>query len=237
MPSAVTQPTRGWQGAVLKLFRVGDYQLTVTGRRELTDHYVRLSFSAGGLLQGRDVHPTMWIRLWFSDGEKLHQRGYTLVSPDPGADTVDIEFALHDGLAAGWAQAARVGDTIEATVLGSNFALPNPAPRGYVIVGDTASLPAINSLLAAIGDSPATVFLEAAHESDKTLPVGRDVVWVDRHGDRSLVEVVRAAAFDASGYFGWVACDTRTTRQIAQVLKDHFGVPRRSMKVQAYWMA
>ncbi len=94
-----------------------------------------------------------------------------------------------------------------------------------------------NSLLAAIGDSPATVFLEAAHESDKTLPVGRDVVWVDRHGDRSLVEFVRAAAFDASGYFGWVACDTRTTRQIAQVLKDHFGIPRRSMKVQAYWMA
>jgi len=237
MPSTVTQPTRGWQGAVLKLFRVGDYQLTVTDRRELTDHYLRLSFSAGGLLQGRDVHPTMWIRLWFSDGEKLHQRGYTLVSPDPGADTVDIEFALHDGLAAGWAQAARIGDTIEATVLGSNFALPNPAPHGYVIVGDTASLPAINTLLAAIGDSPATVFLEAAHESDKTLPVGRDVIWVDRHGDRSLVEVVRAAAFDASGYFGWVACDTRTTRQIAQVLKDCFGIPRRSMKIQAYWMA
>ncbi|AYM42014.1 siderophore-interacting protein [Mycobacteroides chelonae] len=237
MPSTVTQPTRGWQGAVLKLLRAGDFQLTVTGRRELTDNYVRLSFSAGGLLQDRDIHPTMWIRLWFSDGEKLHQRGYTLVNPDPQADTVDIEFALHDGMAARWAQAALVGDTIEATVLGSHFELPVPAPRGYIIVGDTASLPAINSLLEAIGDSPATVFLEAAHESDKTLPVKGNAVWIDRHGDRSLVQVVREAAFDAPDFFGWVACDTRTTREVAQVLKEHYGIPRRAMKAQAYWMA
>lgn len=237
MPSTVAQPTRGWQGAVLKMFRAGDYQLTVTARSDVTEHYVRLSFAAGGLLRGREVHPTMWIRLWFSDGVKLHQRGYTLVNPDAGADTVDIEFALHDGLAARWAQAAGVGDTIEATVLGSHFALPDPAPRGYVIVGDSASLPAINSLLEAIGDSPAMVFLEAAHESDKTLPVGGEATWVDRHGGRSLAEVVRAAAFDATGYFGWVACDTRNTREVAHVLKDHFGIPRRSMKAQAYWMA
>ncbi|MGH3724439.1 MAG: siderophore-interacting protein [Mycobacterium sp.] len=237
MPSTVTQPTRGWQGPVLKLFGAGDYQLTVTGRREVTDHYLRLSFAAGGLLQGRQVHPTMWIRLWFSDGGKLHQRGYTLVNPDSPADTVDIEFALHDGLAARWARSAQLGDTIEATVLGSNFALPKPAPRGYVIVGDAASLPAINSLLGAIGDSPSTVFLEAGHESDKTLPVSGEAIWVDRHGDRRLAEVVRAGAFDASDFFGWVACDTRTTREVAHVLKDDYGIPRRSMKAQAYWMA
>jgi NADPH-dependent ferric siderophore reductase len=121
--------------------------------------------------------------------------------------------------------------------LGSHFELPVPAPRGYIIVGDTASLPAINSLLEAIGDSPATVFLEAAHESDKTLPVKGNAVWIDRHGDRSLVQVVREAAFDAPDFFGWVACDTRTTREVAQVLKDHYGIPRRAMKAQAYWMA
>jgi hypothetical protein len=71
----------------------------------------------------------------------LHQRGYTLVDPNPAADTVDIEFALHDGVASRWAQDARPTDTIEVTVLGSNFTLPEPAPKGYVIVGDTASLP------------------------------------------------------------------------------------------------
>ena len=103
-------PSRGFQGAVLKLLRAGDYQLTVTGRRELSPYYLRLSFNAGGLLTDRPLHPTMWIRMWFPDGDKLHQRGYTLVDPNPEADTVDIEFALHDGVASRWAQDARSGD-------------------------------------------------------------------------------------------------------------------------------
>jgi NADPH-dependent ferric siderophore reductase len=50
------------------------------------------------MLAERPLHPTMWIRMWFADGEKQHQRGYTLVNPDPESDTVDIEFALHDGI-------------------------------------------------------------------------------------------------------------------------------------------
>ncbi|AQT78275.1 NADPH-dependent ferric siderophore reductase [Mycolicibacterium litorale] len=232
------KPSRGWQGAVLKLFRAGDYQLTVTGREQISTHYLRVSFDAGGLLAGRCVHPTMWIRMWFPDGAKLHQRGYTLVNPDAAADAVDIEFALHDGIASRWAQTARPGDTISATVLGSSFALPRPAPAGYVIVGDTASLPAINSLLDSIDDSPATVFLSAAHDDDRTLPVARDtgVVWVDRGGSgEELVEVVRAAAHNAEDHFGWVASDNRTTRAVARVLRENYRIPRGAIKAQAYW--
>jgi NADPH-dependent ferric siderophore reductase len=86
-------PSRGFQGAVLKLLRAGDYQLTVTGRREFTPHYLRLGFDAGDLTDRR-LRPTMWIRIWFADGDKLHQRGYTFVDPNPEADTVDVEFAL-----------------------------------------------------------------------------------------------------------------------------------------------
>jgi NADPH-dependent ferric siderophore reductase len=235
-----TKPSRGFQGAVLKLLRAGDYQLTVTGRREISAHYLRLSFKAGGMLNDRPLHPTMWIRMWFADGDKLHQRGYTLVDPDPAADTVDVEFALHDGVASRWAQAAQPGDTIEVTVLGSNFTLPEPQPAGYVIVGDTASLPAINSLLEAIGDTPARVFLEAGHDDDKELPVARsaDVVWIDRkNAGEALVEAVSSSAFDASDYFGWVACDNRTTRAVAKVFREDYSIPRKSIKAQAYWMA
>jgi NADPH-dependent ferric siderophore reductase len=233
-------PSRGFSGAVLKLLRAGDYQLTVTGRRELSPHYLRLRFDAGGVLTDRPVHPTMWIRMWFADGDKLHQRGYTLVDPNPEAGTVDIEFALHGGVASRWAEDARPGDTIEVTVLGSNFTLPEPAPKGYVIVGDTASLPAINSLLTAIGDSPARVYLEAGHDDDKQLPVARsaDVVWIDRkNGGQALVETVSSSAFDATDHFGWVACDNRTTRAVAKVFREDYKIPRKSIKAQAYWVA
>jgi NADPH-dependent ferric siderophore reductase len=94
------KPSRGFQGAVLKLLRAGDYQLTVIRRREISPHYLRLSFDACGMLADRPLHPTMGIRMWFADGDKQHQCGYTLV--DPSADTVDIEFALHDGVASRW---------------------------------------------------------------------------------------------------------------------------------------
>ncbi|VBA57308.1 Iron import ATP-binding/permease protein IrtA [Mycobacterium attenuatum] len=232
--------SRGWQGAVLKLMRAGDYRLTVTGWREISPQYLRLSFDDGGMLGEHAVHPTMWIRMWFRDGDKSHQRGYTLVDPDPAAGAFDVEFALHDGIASDWARNAQPGDTIEATVLGSKFAIPDPPPRGYVIVGDTASLPAINSLLASIGDAPAQVFLEAGYEEDRSLPVARtdDVTWVDRKNDaNALLETVRGAAFDAGDHFGWVASSTRTTRSVAKVLREDFGIPRKSIKAQAYWMA
>lgn len=169
----------------------------------------------------------------------MHQRGYTLVDPDLDADTTDVEFALHDGIASRWAQAAQPGDTIEATVLGSKFALPGPAPVGYVIVGDTASLPAINSLLCSIGDVPAHVYLEAGYPDDKDLPVvGRpDLTWVDRkNSGEALVETVRSAAFDAGDHFGWVACDTRTTRSVTKVLREDFGIPRKFIAARGYWM-
>jgi NADPH-dependent ferric siderophore reductase len=234
------KPSRGWNGAVLKLLRAGDYQLTVTGRQEISPHFLRLSFQAGGMLAERPLHPTMWIRMWFADGEKQHQRGYTLVNPDPETDTVDIEFALHDGIASHWAQNAQPGDTIEVTVLGSNFTLPEPPPAGYVIVGDTASLPAINSLLEAIGDAPARVFLEAGYDDDKQLRVARsaDVVWVDRkNAGEALVQAVSSSAFDASDHFGWVACDNRTTRAVAKIFREEYSIPRKSIKAQAYWVA
>lgn len=230
--------SRGFSGAVLKLLGAGDYRLTVTDRRQVSPHYLRLSFDAGGMLERHPLHPTMWIRLWFADGDKLHQRGYTLVNPDPSADTVDIEFALHHGIASQWAREAQPGDTVEATVMGSKFAIPDPAPTGYVIVGDSASLPAINSLLSSIGDASAQVFLEAGYDDDKDLPVtgGADITWVDRKdGGRVLLETVRSAAFDAPEHFGWVACDSRTTRSVVRVFREDFGMPRKSIKAQAYW--
>jgi NADPH-dependent ferric siderophore reductase len=235
---AEQKPSRGLTGALVKLWRGGDYELTVTGRTEISPHYLRLHFDSGDLLQERTLHPTMWIRGWFPDGDKSHQRGYTLVNPDPAAGTVDIDFAMHEGLATRWAQLAEPGDVLEVTVLGSSFELPAPSPAGWVIVGDTASLPAINSLLEAIGDTPATVFLEAGHDDDRGLPVfgDVDVTWVDRKDSgAALVEAVRSSAFDASDHFGWVACDNRTTRNVSKVLREQFSIPKKSLKALAYW--
>ncbi|AKS33044.1 siderophore-interacting protein [Mycolicibacterium goodii] len=219
-----------------------DYEMTVIGRTELTPHYLRLHFSAPALLAAQRPEPTMCVRGRFPDDDTAHQRGYALVNPDAEAGTVDIDFAMHrgrEGAATRWAAAARPGDVLEVTVSGGGFRLPQPRPAGYLIVGDTASLPAINTLLDAIDDhTPARVFLEARHADDHDLPVAgdADITWVDG-GDEDLVQAVKSAAFDAADHFGWVACNNRTTRAVAQVLREQYGIPRKAMKAQAYWAA
>jgi NADPH-dependent ferric siderophore reductase len=98
-------------------------------------------------------------------------------------------------------------------------------------VGDAVSLPAINSLLDAIGNTLAKVFLEAAHDDDRELPIGTaEVTWVDRKKEgEALVEAVGAAAFAAADHFGWVACNNRTTRAVAKVLREDYEIPRGAM--------
>ena len=163
--------SRGWQGAVLKLLGAGDYRLTVTGQRDISPHYLRLSFDAGGMLAALrasdDVDPDVVSPTPTSCINVATRWSTPTRSPTLSTSSSPCMTAC----ASHWARAAQPGDTIEATVLGSRFAIPEPRPAGYVIVGDSASLPAINSLLNSIGDAPARVFLEAGHDDDKDLPV------------------------------------------------------------------
>ena len=243
--AATSEQTKGWQGTVLKLMGGSDVLLTVLAAEDVTPHYRRLTVSAGGLFTRKPVHPTMWLRLWFptDDGSaSLHHRAYTVVNPDPENDRFDLEFALHDGPAAHWARRAAPGDTLEATFQGSKYAIPEPLPAGYLIAGDNAALPAVNSLLAALPDDlPVTLWLETMHDDDDAIPLAAtsatQVHRVRRRDDgASMVEAVSAAAFDASRHAAWVACDTVTTRSIAAILKSDYRVPRKSVKAQGYWI-
>ncbi|MDT3439444.1 siderophore-interacting protein [Pseudofrankia sp. BMG5.37] len=212
----------------------------MTSSRQITDSYLRLGFTGGGLLADHPIHPTQWIRLWFADDTgALQQRGYTLVDPDADNDTFDIEFAIHEGPAARWARQAQPGTEIEATVMGSKFRLPDPLPSEFIIFGDTASLPAINSLLDAIGDTPARVWLEWQHESDKDIPVHASdmatVTWLERINDGQLLREAAEQITCPPDAFAWIGCDGLTTRSITQTIRGQRALPKHSIKAQAYW--
>ncbi|MCM0677094.1 siderophore-interacting protein [Micromonospora phytophila] len=233
---------RNWEALVLKAMGGRDFRLTVLDTEPVGGHYQRLHVDGGGLLEACGVHPTMWIRLWFDDEGRPHQRAYTLVDPDPATGRFHLEFAVHDGCAARWATAARVGDTIDATVQGSAFHLPDPAPAHLYLVGDAASLPAVNSLLDAAPDIPATVWLEYAHEGEKALaPRARahhDITWVPRRDDGThLVDTVRAALPAADDAHYWVACEAASTRAITRHVRRTLGVGKHQLTSLAYWSA
>lgn len=236
---------RGWEGAVLKLLRGKDFTLTVTGAEDVTADYRRLHLTDGGMLAATGVHPTMWVRLWFDDDGKPHQRAYTLVDPDPAAGTFSLEFALHEGRASDWARAARPGDTVEATVQGTGFQYPDPAPSHVFAVADPASLPALNSLLRAVGRAPATVWFEG--RDDGGLPFRTDAARHEvrpvprRDAGAHLVARVKAdlpaLVRETPDPYVWIACDTVTTRALASYVRKELGLPKQRVNALGYWRA
>ncbi|MER7948546.1 siderophore-interacting protein [Streptomyces sp. NPDC096079] len=235
----------GWQGAVLRLMRGKDFTFTVTGAERVTEDYRRVHFTDGGLLAAAGVHPTMWVRVWFGNAGKPHQRAYTLVDPDPARGTFSLEFALHDGAASRWARACAPGDTVDATLQGTGFEVPDPLPTRLLVIGDPASLPAVNSLLDALPGVPVTLWFETRHASDEELPVRLDP---ERHelrriprenGGAGLVARVKAelpALADAGAYV-WIACDTATTRALAGFVRKELALPKERVHALGYWRA
>ncbi|WP_309059916.1 siderophore-interacting protein [Streptomyces sp.] len=235
---------RGWEGAVLKLLRAKDFRFTVTGAEDVTAAYRRVHFADGGMLAATGVHPTMWVRLWFDNAGRPHQRAYTLVDPDPAAGTFSLEFALHEGCASDWARTAKPGDTIEATVQGTGFEEPSPAPSHVFAVGDPASLPAINSLLGALGSAPATVWFEGTLDGlpCRADPERHEVREVPRQeAGAALVERVRADLPEllraSPDPYVWISCDTTTTRALSAFVRKELGVPKQRMHALGYWRA
>lgn len=234
----------GWEGAVLKLLRAKDFVLTVTGAEDVTEHYRRVHLTDGGMLTETGIHPTMWVRLWFDNAGKPHQRAYTLVDPDPAAGTFSLEFALHEGCASDWARAAKPGDTIEATVHGTGFQRPRPEPSHVFAIGDPASLPALNSLLDELGSAPATVWFESALDDlpFRTDPSRHDVRPVPRQDSGAhLVAEVKQSLPDllkaSPEPYVWIACDTATTRTLSSYVRKELGVPKQRVHALGYWRA
>ncbi|MFJ9719552.1 siderophore-interacting protein [Streptomyces sp. NPDC101213] len=231
---------RGWEGAVLRLMRAKDFTLTVTGAQDVTPHYRRLHVTDGGLLAAAGVHPTMWVRLWFTNAGRPHQRAYTLVDPDPAAGTFSLEFALHEGAAGDWARAAGPGDTIEATVRGTGFTRPAPPPSRALVIGDPASLPAINSLLAALAPAPATIWFEGGGDGlpFRTDPARHDLRRTPRTElvDRVRTELPALLTATPDPYV-WIACDTRTTRTLSAYVRKDLAVPKERVHALGYWRA
>ena len=40
----------------------------------------------------------------------------------------------------------------------------------------------------------------------------------------ALVQAVSSSAFDAADHIGWVACDNRTTREVAKVFREDYKI-------------
>lgn len=122
---------RGFQNALMKAFGATEHVMTVLSVEDLAPAFRRIRFHAPTMIDGRETPTASFIRLWAPDpdgSDKVHQRGYTLIDPDPESGEVTFDFVLHQpaGPAASWAMAARPGDAITASYISyTKFDPPN----------------------------------------------------------------------------------------------------------------
>lgn len=236
---------RGFNYKMTKAFGATEHVITVLSVQDITPSFRRIRFHAPTIIDGRETPTASFFRMWMrdlDDPERLHQRGYTLIDPDPATGEVSFDFVLHQpsGPAGFWAANARPGDTITASYMSyTKFDLPDPEPEGYLLLGDPSAIPAINSILDVLPrDAQVVVILEVITEGDETIPIsqhpGATVTWVPRHVPSRLAEAIPTR--DWSNWTAWLAGESKTVKETRAILNTVHGFPLPDIQHRAYWM-
>jgi len=229
---------------MLRGFGGRDHVATVEQVAHIAPHCVRITMSSPTVFEDVSLGPTAWLRFWFPDpdgGKTEFQRAYTLVWADPDAGRFAVDVVLHEpaGPACAWASAAEPGMTIPVVSLGSvKFEVPEELPAGFLLIGDSASIPAINSIVAALPpDVDVEVYLERHCDEDELIPLTehprRRLHWVNRTDDTSLAAAIEDR--DWSNWSAWAGPEAGALKHLRKRLKDTFGFPKTEVKAQAYW--
>jgi NADPH-dependent ferric siderophore reductase len=225
-------------------------ELDVKGVEHVSAHMLRVSLSgdlAGFTSLGFDDH----VKLFFPDGPAgmdgeppMASRDYTPRRFDAAANTLEIEFVLHDaGPATRWAKQARPGQSLRIGGPRGSFIIP-PNFDWHLLIGDDTALPAIARRLEELpAGSRAVVLAEVDGPADEIAfesATDASVTWAHRHGAEAgttdvLSKALKTLRMPAGDYYAWVACESLTAKALrAQLIADHGANPK-WMRAAGYW--
>ncbi|MGE0282881.1 MAG: ABC transporter ATP-binding protein/permease [Rhizobiaceae bacterium] len=237
---------RGFDNAMMRAFGAIEHELTVVWINDLTPGFRRIRVHAPTMIDGRETPTASFIRLWAPDpdpaSDRVHQRGYTLIDPDPATGEVSFDFVLHEpsGPAGLWAAGAKPGDTITASYASfTKFDIPEPEPEGYLLIGDPSAVPAVNEILAILPpEVEVVVLLHVITPGDEGIPVtshpGATVTWVHDNSAAALAAAIPQR--DWSNWLAWLAGEGKTVKHVRAVLNQQHGFPLADIQHRAYWV-
>ena len=129
---------------------------------------------------------------------------------------------------------------LAAMIYGSTtFEVPDQPATGYLLIGDSASIPAIASIIEALpSEAHIECYLEEHDPADHEIPLpehpGATVYWVPRQGPGSLTAAIPAR--DYGGWYAWVAPESGSLKALRPRLRNEFGFTKATSYIQAYWV-
>ncbi|GBG39742.1 ABC transporter ATP-binding protein/permease [Mycobacterium montefiorense] len=238
---------RGFQGAILRGFGARDHTATVLETVRIAPHFVRIRMESATLFEDAEAEPAAWLRFWFPDPDGSNtefQRAYTISEADVPAGRFAVDVVLHEpaGPASKWARTVAPGATIALMSLmgSSRFDTPEEQPAGYLLIGDSASIPGMNGIIGTVPDDvPIEMYLEQHDDNDTAIPIAQHprlrVHWVARGDEKSLADAIETR--DWSNWYAWATPEATTLKNVRKRLKEVFGFPKSEVHAQAYWSA
>lgn len=208
---------RGFQGAVIRMFRAPELRLRVLAAAlECGGLMKRITFTSVDPFPDELFLPAAWIRLWFSTGDGREvQRAYTVASYSQERHTVDVSFYLHQttGPAASGALHVRAGAEIRASVFGSRAFRPLAEAHGVALLGDETAFPAVRAIAASLPETTTVrVILTGTHDLSAFMPQRRGRDDRDDDGmDAGLSDTGATGSLVTGGH----ATDGRTAASLA----------------------
>jgi NADPH-dependent ferric siderophore reductase len=234
-PRRVRHETRRRHLNVLRVESIAARMVRVTLGGDELQGFVSLGF---------DDH----VKLFFSEpngGESAEaSRDYTPRRYDPAANTLAIDFALHDaGPATRWASEAQPGRSLTIGGPRGSFIVPT-AYDWHLLIGDETALPAIGRRLEELpAGSRAVVLAEVNDASDE---IGFDskaevsVTWAHRAGAAPgssdvLANTLRTLRLPGGDYYAWVGCESLIAKALRAQLIAENGANPKWMRAAGYW--
>lgn len=206
----------------------------------------RITLSGNDLSDFPDNMSGGYIKLIFSrEGNyKPNLRTYTIAQQRHDNNEIDIDFMLHgdSGLAASWANNAKVGDSIEIAG-GSPKTGMNHNADWFLIAGDMTALPAICVNLRSLPENAkGFIYIEILSEADKRSiekPINMEIIWVVNpkpgSDETPLANAINQCTWLSGEVSAWAACEFKTMKKIRQFLKIDHALPKERLYISSYW--
>ncbi len=224
--------------------------LTVKNADKIAAHMLRVTLTgdlAGFTSLGFDDH----VKLFFPDGTtnaegapNMLGRDFTPRRYDAAANTLEIDFAIHDaGPATRWAALAKPGDTLALGGPRGSFIIPT-AYDWHLLAGDETALPAISRRLAELPAGARTVVVvEVDGPADEiALPTKTtaSVTWAHRGAAAAgasdvLSRTLAKLTFPAGDYYAWIACKSLVAKALRKELIADRGANPKWTRAAGYW--